>query len=266
MNNKNYVILIFICLALANWCLSLSQSPDRGNWDQEKLENYLRTAKIVSVGKDAEAGRTAPWKITLDDGKTRRQGHFKYINRFRPSLLPDSYKYEIAAYELDKLLDLKIVPPVVEREIEGTTGSLQLYLEGCIKEAERKRRKIVPPDPESFQNMMEVINVFENLVHEEECFDASDTLVNLDDWKVCRVDFSMAFSPLPELIPGCKINKCSHKLYQNLLQLDDIQVRNKLKLYLNNPEIEALLQRKKIIIEKIEQLIKEKGQKAVLFN
>ncbi len=266
MNDKNYVLLIFICLTLANWCLSLSQSPDRGNWDQDKLENYLRTAEIISVEKDTEAGRTAPWRITLNDGITQRQGLFKYINRSRPSLLPDSYKYEIAAYELDKLLELKIVPPVVEREIEGTTGSLQLYLEGCIREAERKRKKIDPPDPVSFQNMLEVINVFENLVLEEDCFDANDILVDLDEWKAYRVDFSMAFSPLPEIISGCKINKCSRKFYNNLLQLDDLQVKNKLKPFLNDPEIEALLQRKKIIIEKIGQLIKEKGQDAVLFN
>ena len=266
MINKNCVLLIFICPALATWCLSLSHPSDRGNWDQQKLENYLKTAKIVSVEKDAEAGRTAPWRITLDDGKARRQGHFKHLNRPRPSILPDSYKYEIASYELDKLLELRIVPPVVEREIEGTTGSLQLYLEGCIQEAERKRKKIDPPDPEFFQNTLEMINVFENLVHEEDCFDANDTLVSLDDWKVCRVDFSMAFSPLPELIPGCKINKCSHTLYKNLLQLNDLQVKNKLKPYLNDEEIEALLQRKKIIIDKIEQLIKEKGLEAVLFN
>lgn len=266
MNSKNFIILLFICLALT--CLSLSsiQSSDQISWDQEKLENYLRTAEIISVEKNTEAGRTAPWKITLDDGKTRRLGHFKYINRSRPSLLPDCYKYEIAAYELDKILELNIVPPVVERVIEGTTGSLQIYLEGFIKEAERKIRKIEPPDPVYFQNMLEVINVFENLVHEEDCFDADDTMVNLDDWKVCRVDFSMAFSPELELISGCTINKCSHRLYQNLIQLDDLEVENKLKPYLSDLEIEALLQRKKIIIEKIAQLIKERGQKAVLFD
>ena len=266
MSDKNFVLIILVCLFLANWCLKSSQLPDRENWDQEKLENYLRTAEIISVEKDTAVGRTAPWRITLSDGKTQRLGLFKYINRPRPSLLPDSFEYEIAAYELDKLLQLKIVPPVVEREIEGTTGSLQLYLEGCIREAERKRKKIDPPDPVHFQNMLEVINVFENLVYDEDCFDANDTLVNLDGWKVYRVDFSMAFSPLPEIISGCKINKCSHKLYNNLLLLDGLQVRNKLEPFLNNQEIEALLHRKKIIIEKIEQLIKERGQDAVLFD
>lgn len=229
------------------------------------MENFLRTAKIVSVQRRPEAGRTGPWLIALDDGKTQRQGHFKHMNRPRPSLLPDSYKYELAAYELDKLLDLNIVPPVVEREIDGTEGSLQIFVEGCIKERESRRRELEPPDPVRFQNTLEEINIFENLVYEEECFDESDTLIHLDDWKVCRVDFSMAFSPVAGLIPGCKINRCSRKLYKKLLEWKNDQVKAKLGPYLNEEEIQGLLQRKNIILEKIEQLIKEKGEEAVLF-
>lgn len=34
----------------------------------------------------------------------------------------DSYKAEIVAWELDKLLDLQILPPIVERKVEGKKG------------------------------------------------------------------------------------------------------------------------------------------------
>jgi hypothetical protein len=37
------------------------------------------------------------------------------------------------------------------------------------------------------------------------------------------------------------------------------------KKYLNKEEIKAVLKRKKLIIEKIEALIKEKGEEKVLF-
>lgn len=265
-NKKALAIVFFICLGLGNWFHCQSQTVDKENLKQKEMENYLRTAKIISIDKDESAGRTAPWRINLDDGKVRRRGHFKHLNRPRPSFLADSYKYEIAAYELDKLLDLNIVPPVVKRKIEGTEGSLQLYLEDCINENERKRRNIEPPDSESFKNTLEVINVYENLVYDEDCFDSADTLIHISDWKVCRVDFSMAFSPTPELIPGCRITQCSKKFYQNLLKLDSEAVKAKLKSYLNEEEIEALLKRKNIIIEKIQQLIEEKGEESVLFH
>lgn len=257
--------LSLLCFGLSPWYKSSSQTTAQINLSQEELENYLKTANIVSVRKNEQAGRTAPWRIALDNGQVKLGGYFKHINRHRPSFLADSYQYEIAAYELSKLLDLDIIPPVVEREIEGLTGSLQLFIEDCIRESERKRRNIEPPDPEGFKNKLEVINVFENLVFEEECSDADDTLIHLKDWKIFRVDFSMAFSPTPALIPGCRISRCSRRLYQKLLQLKSGQVKDKLGTYLNDDEIEALLKRKEIIITKIKQLLKEKGEEAVLF-
>lgn len=266
MKNKRIpTIMFFICFIFGNWCSCISQIANQQNLNQKDLENYSRTAKIVSIKVDQEGGRTEAWEIILDDGKIERRGIFKYINRFRPTLLPDSYKYEIAAYELDKLLDLNIVPPVVEREIKGIKGSLQLLIEGCITESDRKRRNIAPPEPEGFQNALEVINIFENLTYNERK-DTDDILIHKEDWKVWRVDFSEAFSPSPELIPGCEITRYSKKLYQNLLKLDSDVVKAKLKPYLNDEEIRALLKRKNIIVEKIKQLIEEKGEDSVLFS
>jgi len=36
-----------------------------------------------------------------------------------PRRFLDSYKAEIAAYEIDKVLGMRMVPPAVEREIDG---------------------------------------------------------------------------------------------------------------------------------------------------
>ncbi len=267
MRNKNTLSITFlICLCLGHWFHCKSNTTDNEIIKQKEMENYLKTAQITSIEKDEVAGRTAPWNITLYDGKVTHRARFKHLNRSRPSLIPDSYKYEIAAYELDKLLGLNVVPPVVEREIEGIAGSLQIFIEGCITENERKRRGMDPPDSKKFKNDLEVINVFENLVLDEDCFDEQDTLIHIEDWKVCRVDFSMAFSPVENLIAGCQITRCSKKLYQNLLNLDNEVARMKLGPYLNEDEIQALLNRKEIIIENINRLIQEKGKDSVLFQ
>lgn len=265
MSKKNKLIIIFFFVGTTLLGKSSSFNYQQ-NWDHEALENFLKTAEIISIDKETETGRTALWRLTLDDGKIQRKAFFKHLNRPRPSFLADSYKYEIAAYKLNKLLHLNLVPPTVEREINGIKGSTQLFLEGWITESTRKRKQIQPPDPEHFNNILEVINVFENLVYDENCFDSDDTLINTDEWKICRVDFSMAFNPVSALISGCRISKCSDELYNNLLQLNESQVKDYLKDYLNAQEIEALFQRRKIILGKIEKLIKEKGEKSVLFN
>jgi len=255
--DKALSIIIFTCFFSGAWFLSKSHAVTQENVKQKELENYLRTAKIVS--KRRTGGRGENWVISLDDGKTARHGFFKLLDETRSvSPIGDSYKYGIAAYELDKLLDLNLVPPVVEREIEGRKGSLQIFIEGSLNEMVRRMRSIKPPEPVKFKKILEDLSVFENLTYspsycgERELDDI--LIMHREDWKIWRVDLSEAFAPSPELIPGCEITGCSKKLCQNLIKLEDKVIKAKLKHYLNDEEISMLLKRKKLIIEKIKKI------------
>ena len=42
----------------------------------------------------------------------------------------ESYKSEVAAYELDKLLSLNMVPPVVERRVNNDLGAAIMWVDG----------------------------------------------------------------------------------------------------------------------------------------
>ncbi len=266
-NKKTLAIIIFAFLFSWTWFQSQSQAVAKENAKQKELENYLRTANIVS--KRRAGGRGENWIINLNDGKISRYGFFKLINRSRPTLIADSYKYGIAAYELDKLLDLNLVPPVVERDIEGRKGSLQIFIKGALYESVRRMKKIKPPEPEKFKNTLDDLSVFENLTYSSSYCgerELGDILImDKEDWKIWRVDFSEAFPPSPELIPGCEITGCSKNLYQRLMKLEDKVIKSKLKQYLNDEEMSMLLKRKKLIIEKIKKLIDEKGEESVLF-
>lgn len=268
INKKALAIIIFTFFFSDALFQSKSQAVTQENAKQKELENYLRTAKVVS--KRRTGGRGENWRLSLDDGKIARQGFFKLINRSRPTLIADSYKYGIAAYELDKLLDLNLVPTVVEREIEGRKGSLQIFIEGALLESDRRIKNIKPPEPEKFKNTLGDLSVFENLIYSPSyCGERElDDILIMDkkDWKIWRVDFSEAFPLSPELIPGCEITRCSKKLYQHLTKLEDKVIKAKLKHYLNDEEMGMLLKRKKLIIEKIKKLIAEKGEKSVLFS
>jgi len=176
----------------------------------------------------------------------------------------ERFRLELAAYELNRLLGVEIVPPVVERKIEGRTGSLQIFLENCVSEQDRRRKKLQPPDPRAFANALDGVRVFESLVGDE-CSNYTDLLVLLEDWQCCRVDFSEAFAPSEELRAGCEITVCSRKLYEGLTKLADVTIEAAMKAYLSDGEIKALLIRKSLIVEKIKSLIAEKGEAAVLF-
>ena len=255
-------ILFFVALGSGNliWPQPRGEEVSR----MEALEKVLREAKVEKIEREILGGRTGPWLITLSAGSVKQRAVFRHVDRPRPQPTPDSYKYDIAAYELTRLLGLELIPPVVEREIKGRKGTLQVYVENCIREKDRKRKKLEPPNPKAFSNALEEVKMLENLTYDE-CQDADHIYVHRDDWRVCRVDFSEAFAPLRELLPGCDITVCSRKFFEGLLKLDEETVKSKLSRYLNDEEIGALLTRKDLIIAKIKALIAEKGEEAVLF-
>jgi len=229
-----------------------------------QLETFLRRAEVVEVRKEISGGRSRPWVITLALDGVRHRAMFKHFDYRRPEPQPHSYKYEIAAYELAKILGVEIVPPVIEREIEGRKGSLQIFLEGCVSEQDRRRKKLEPPDPAAFAKALDGVRVFESLVYDE-CLNYGDLLVHPEDWRLCRVDFSEAFAPLPNLPDGCPIICCSRTLYAGLLDLNEDRAGAGLAPFLSEPEIKALLARKDLLLTTIQGLIAEKGEAAVLY-
>jgi hypothetical protein len=231
---------------------------------REEVEYILSKAEIVGIKKEAVPGRTAAWKVDLDDGKSLRRAFFKTIDDPRPSPLPESYKYELAAYALDKLLGFNRIPPTIEREIDGFKGSLQIRIEHCMGLDEQQIKDASLPDPQALANALEEINVFENLVYSERK-ELDDILIQLDRWDIYRVDFSQAFLDTPDLIPGQEINRCSKALFKSLQELSDNLIEVRLKPYINEEEISALLKRKALIIKTIQELIAKKGKEAVLF-
>jgi hypothetical protein len=231
---------------------------------REDVEFFLKNAAVVRMRKEAVPGRTAAATLDLDDGEIKRRAMFKTVDTRRPSPLPDSYKYELAAYALDKLLGFEKIPPVTEREIEGIKGSLQIRVENCFGLDEQQRKNLTPPDSQAFVNALEEINVFENLVYNDRK-ELDDILIQEESWKIFRVDFSEAFSPVPNLIPEQKITRCSKTLFQNLQELPDKVIKARLEIYLNDEEMSALFSRKALIIKILKKLIEEKGEGAVLF-
>jgi len=231
----------------------------------EEIENFLLTAEVISIEKNLELGRTNFWKVHLDDGKTELMALFKHVNRPWPLLLPDSYTYEIAAYKINKILGLNLVPPVVERKINGQTGSLQLMIENVITDRDRKLQNIEPEKPYEFKNSLDTVKIFEILVNDQ-CNDSEDILIQTDDWKVWRVDFSEAFFPSTDILLKCPIDRCSKSLYNKLLELDKSELKKVLSPYLNEKERDALWERKQLIIKTIDDLIKQKGIDQVLFS
>ncbi len=94
--------------------------------DREAIEHYLREAKITERKKLGE-GITNPEKVTLELDGVVRNAIFKKVDKDH-----DSWRSEVAAYELDKVLGLGMVPPTVPRSVKGRKGCLQLWVTGTV--------------------------------------------------------------------------------------------------------------------------------------
>jgi hypothetical protein len=97
--------------------------------DGTHLEGFLLAAEVIDRVKIG-VGVTDSSKVTLERNGETHQAIFKVFDRHY-----DSWRREVAAYELDKYLGLGMVPPTVERRIRGRQGCLQLWVDGEVLES-----------------------------------------------------------------------------------------------------------------------------------
>ena len=85
---------------------------------EAEIEEFLKTAEILGL-EDIPVGVTNPQSATLAPGGPVDKFAWKQLTPGIRRGFWESYKAEIAAYELDKLLGLGMVPVTVERRYTG---------------------------------------------------------------------------------------------------------------------------------------------------
>lgn len=86
-----------------------------------------------------------------------------------------------------------------------------------------------------------------------------------EDWKIYMIDFTRAFRLRGELQAPRNLERCDRNLLEKLRQLDAKELAASTKGYLTNAEVKAVMQRRDKIVAYFEQLIKDKGESAVLY-
>jgi peptide subunit release factor 1 (eRF1) len=238
----------------------------------QELEAFLQKARVLET-KTIPVGVSQPRQATLSDGDRTIRAVWKTINEFRPLQrfedgtveigFRDSFKHEIAAYELDKLLKLGLVPPTVERRYERERGSMQLWMEDCITEAERIERGLKAPDMSEWNRMMFNVRLFRQLTYDTDFNNVRNLLVD-EDFRLYAVDFSRAFRNHGALRAEGDLTKFSALLLKRLESLNEPLLREKLGRWLTKAQIRALLERRDRILTVAAQRIAKYGEEAVL--
>ncbi len=238
--------------------------------DQQVIE-FLRTAQVVSQER-VGLGVNAISKVLLKREGTQMHAAFRDVRIEEKRELPsgtqvefrDNCIFECAAYELSQLLGLNNVPPVVEREIGGVKGTLQMWIVGTITEEERKKKNLPLHDELRLNRQWEVMRIFDNLIYNEDR--NSNNILYDRNGKLWMIDHTRSFTKYEELPYPSAIRSCERTLWEKLQRLDPAVVKMRLGKYLRASEIDALIERKRELVEHIQEMIAEKGEGFVLFT
>ena len=240
---------------------------------REQKEEFLRTAKIKKI-RNISVGVTHPRKATLTEGTFTHKAHIQTVDIYRIQYqtihgtelnFTDSYKYNIAAYRLDKLLGLGMVPVSVKRRFKGESSAFTWWIDGVLmSERERYTQKIDVPDVEPWNRQMYCVRVFDQLI-----YNTDRNLGNLlitKEWKLWMIDHTRAFRLHRKLKTGKNLVRCDRRLLAGLRALDSETLEAELRPYLKKNQIKALLARRDRIVEFFDQEIATKGEARVLFD
>lgn len=238
-----------------------------------ETERFLLEAPVMRLGKTLGGvtmsrqailefnglTRFAVWK-TIDEKKT---GLTEFAGRGGEIGFQDSWRTEIPAYELDKLLGLGMVPVTVPRNYNGTQGSLQAWVDLGMSEAERLKKKISAPDVEAWNRQMFNVRLFDNLIYNTDRH--GNNIWVTKDWKIILIDHSRSFRTFSQLRAETDLRRFSRSLLAALEKRDRTNLTERLTPYLDRYQIDALLRRRDLIVARARRLAKEQGEAAVLF-
>ncbi len=239
----------------------LAQTTATSTWTPAQKERFLLTAEI---GQEQSAGKgiTNSQKAMLTDGTTSHGAHIQSIDLAMPLFkgkdgsqeqdFKDTWKFNVAAYRLAKMLNLTdMVPTSVARTIDGKPSSLDWWVDNVLMdERERVDKSIQPPDAARWRGQMDTIRTFDQLIYNMDR--SQENLLITTNWDVWMIDHTRAFRKWTSLRNPAAITHCKPQLLQALKALRRPDIARELGPYLTDAEIDGLMARRELIVAKLE--------------
>lgn len=240
--------------------------------NEAEVLGFLRTAQVIR-SEPIPVGVTKPRKVLLEKDGIRAHAVFRHLQEFKrywktarglKVSFRDSCMFEIAAYNLSRLIGLNKVPPTVPREIDGKKGSLQIWVEDAMTERKRVKEKLQPPRSLDWVYQYQGMLLFDALTYND---DRNQGNLLIDrDWNLWFIDSTRAFRPHNELKESERLRFCPRIVWERLNSVDDESLRESVAEYLDGFELKTLLRRRARLVKLLSDLIEERGEKVVLWG
>jgi hypothetical protein len=264
-------VLVTLCLSIGV-AFAQAPAPSVSALSCEQIETFLKTAK-VGAQRELPVGVTVPSRALLDDGRLRHEAIIQTVDITKASHptptgtelnFRDAWQFNVAGYELAKMLNLNMVPPYVERTVSGVRASVSWMIPDVIMERDRILKKMAPPDIERWNAQVLASRLFHELI--------ADTDVNMtnllitSDWRLWLIDFSRAFRLTRKLQEPERLTAVDRKLLAAARSLTRDEMERRLRRWIDRPRIEAVLARRDLIVRIFDELVAAKGESLVVYD
>jgi hypothetical protein len=246
---------------------------------RESWEEFLMTADIAKSELIGE-GVTKPWRLYLKKGEIEHRAAWKHVEAKSDGIV-DKWQHEIAAYRIDKLIGLNMIPVTVEREFKGKKGSLALWAENKYSLLKIMEDGIEIPESvfKQFDDMKYIVRFFDSLIANDDR--TQQNTLYTADWRTIIFDHSRAFQSsrkyTEKLVFGARgiketedgkpflIRRIPRALLEKVKALTLESIRQAVGPYLTDKESEAVIARKALVLDEIAEMIKQDGEEKVLY-
>jgi hypothetical protein len=247
--------------ALASVLLWTSQAGTSAKvWlgHEREIEQHLKTAQVTRI-EDIGTGVTKPQRAHVEPAQPFDSFVWKVLPPGVQGGYFESYKSEIAAYELDKLLSLHMVPPAVERRIRNDTGAAIMWLDGVksVKESGGQ----VPSGP-AWDAPIRRMVMFDNLIGNTDR-NAGNILIGRSG-DLILIDHSRAFIDDRDL--PRPMERVDAELWDRITSASAGDLTRTLSPWMDRRAVDALFQRRTRMIAAVQALVAKRGRARVIIR
>jgi calcineurin-like phosphoesterase family protein len=225
-----------------------------------ELEDFMRTAPVVNI-ENIGTGVTKPKRVIQEMDGITNDAAFKYEDtnpgiqskssyikrRYNES---DRYVYDVAAYKVDRMLDLQMVPTAVIAEVEGDEGALSDWVNNAINERDRLEQEVPFSGYCKQYEQYRLRFIFDILIYNDDR-NLTNILWTKKDFMLRFIDHSLAFRTTekrPKQYRKVSL-QVSDLLRSRLQSLNEADLKRELSAYLHPKQIKAILARRDLILK-----------------
>jgi hypothetical protein len=225
------------------------------------IEHFLLEAKTGAT-KGTKKGITGALRVTLTSDGLTHDAQIQTIDESKREFrtdkgvefdFRDSWSFNVAAYKIDRLIGLNMVPVSVQRSYRSTPGAFTWWLDDVLMdESDRLKKKIEAPDRGFWSRQTMMMRLFDELIANVDR--NMGNILYTKDWRLWPIDHTRAFRKNTELKTPSHVTRCDRQVYERLKALDRDTLKRQVGKWLDDGQIKSLLTRRDLIVKKLDSI------------